>query len=399
MAKSSILTPKKTPTKRKYSGSSSVSKRRKSSKSTKKFYKALKKRNKHRGRLINVQEDKEFSNIIKRTQKVTRHQQKIINRRFKNGYSPFEKFITDQIQLTGESEFNKCKWIWRSAAGSEVIEECFANFPHELLAPGGKQAITSEYYIRSRDQTIYFDKVNMKYEIMNPTNYDMNLVVYNIVYKENHQGSSSDGYYESSTNNNYSTGTANPIKLMQDGLDSIQSSGYIVTTPTNMLLNDINLKPTMSYPFNMYCKILKKQIFRLQPGATMTHIFKFKPKALINNGYVGYKYKQNSLQPIKNVTCGCLFKFYGQISSTGESGTANIRKVANASGRLTLKETREYKWYCMTPKYNYVFRNNTNEWAPTDETMEVVNDVTIKPIQEINTDPDDNDPGHLTPPE
>lgn len=390
MAKSSLLTPRKTPTKRKFSGKARKSKRfKKRGVSKKKFYKKLKKHNRG-GRTINVAEDKEFANVIKRSQKVSNYQQKLINRRFKNGYSPFEKITTKQIQLTSDAEFNKCKWIWRVAADNSFVKTCFDNFPVDSNTVGGNNLGTTDIYVKSEEQSIYINKINMEYEIMNPTNYDITLVIYDIVYKEDLNKDVSVGYYESSSDSSLTGG--NPIKLIDNGLKTrnINSTTYVlVSDPTQVAIDDIKCNPTMSYEFNIYCKILKKQIFRLQPGATMTHIFKYRPRALINLGYLGVKYNENNSGSMKNVTCGSLFKIYGQISGSGADSSK--LQVANASGRIMIKETNTIKWYTMTPKYNYVFRDKTSEWAPSSgEKMEVVNDSAIKTIQEVDLDDTNN---------
>lgn len=400
MAKTSYPTPKKTPSKRKYSGSSySKAKKAKKRYPSKKFYKKLKKYSKRGGRTINVQEDKEFANVIKRTQKVTRHQQKIINNRFKNGYSPFQKITTNQVQLNSGVEFNQCKWIWRSACNASFIAQLFNAFPIPTNVAGSNVSNTANLYVKSEQQSIYINKVTMKYEIMNPTNYDMNLILYDIVYKEDLAKSNSSRYYESSSKNNIVTTEGDPIVLLSKGVGAIGPADLGTADPTMLTLTDVNYKPTMSYPFNIYCKIQKKQIFRLQPGATMTHIFKFRPKALINKGYWATKYSNSSYGSIKNITCGCLFKVYGQISGTGSSDSADISNVANAAGKIMIKERMDTKWYCMTPRYNYIFKDDSGEWAPDagDETMEVINDSNIKPIQTIDLDNTNNDPGTYNP--
>lgn len=399
MAKTSYPTPKKTPTKRKYSGSSySKAKKAKKRYPSKKFYKKLKKYSKRGGRTINVQEDKEFANVIKRTQKVTRSQQKIINKRFKNGYSPFQKITTSQIQLNSGSEFNKCKWIWRCACNASFISDMFNKSPLPENTAGDTLASTANLYIKSEQQSIYLNKVEMKYEIMNPTNYDMNLIIYDIVYKEDLDKYNYSVYYENDVNNGLNASYGDPIALLNQGIEGVDNN-YQTADPTALTLTDVNYKPTMSYPFNIYCKIQKKQIFRLQPGATMTHIYKFRPKALINRGYYAVKYNNNSAGSLKNITCGCLFKIYGQISGTGETSVDDMTHVANASGKIMIKERLNSKWYFMTPKYNYVFKDETEEWTPDqdEETMEVVNDSNIKPIQTIDLDNTNNDPGTVNP--
>lgn len=415
MAKNSIYTtPKKSPKRKFSSGRVSKSKRTKKSYSAKKFSKRAAKLAKRAGKPINVANDRELNNVIKRKQKVTRTQQKIINKRFKEGYSPFTKIVTNQIQITNDDGYNKAKWIWRAAATLDFVRECFHYFPMDNSSVGAPLT-TSGYYVKSQEQSIYVGKITMQYEILNPTNVDMNLVIYDIVYKDNTINSADSDY----NSVNVASNDDNPINLMFRGYNNVSghmlstgqtsSSATVVSDPSALDINDINVKPSKSYPFNIYCKILKKQIFRLQPGATMTHIFKYDPKALINLGYMGYKFKEyfsNSstdanfatLKPaMKDVTCGSLFKFYGQISATGDD--SNREQVANIAGKLAIKENIRYKWYAMDNKFNYEFRVN-NQWTPTpgdENKMEVVNDMAVHPVQETNTVDTDNDPTQQQP--
>lgn len=418
-------TPRATP-------KSSTSKKRKSSRTSLRRHKKirrtfnLKKRAKklakiRSGKVINVANDKERLSKSYLKQKVTKSQQKAINKRFREGYSPFIKNITNQLQLTSNSEVNKCKWIWRSYGHLSDVVDAFKTFPTDTNVSGSSAVIGVDYYISSQEQSIYFNQFKYIYEIMNPTNYDMDLIIYDIVYKQdtldNH---CNNAYWESSTSNNNALAVPsqynsnnniyeNPIALINTGCHggaygtgsgvNIMISSSMLSDPTNIEFDSLNMKPTYSYPFNIYCKIIKKHRFRLQPGSTMTHVFTHKPKCMFNRGYL-YKYKntvsnavQDDYRAIKDLTSGCLFKFSGQILNSGSD--TDVTQVLNAAGKLVIKERLEIKWYAMNSKFSYIF-NSENNWNGTVSgtsklaNLEVVNSDSVKPIKEVNMDTSDN---------
>jgi len=360
-------------------------------------------------RVINVANDKEFSSKSYKKLKVTKQQQKIINKRFKGGYSPFEDRVTNSFQFVSGTQFNQSKLIWRTGTGLDIIKKAFNHFPSDTSVAGSALEATGNQYIVAQEQSIYFNKFKLKYEIYNPCNFDINLVIYDIVYKcdtddtvDNtyKNGISTAGITETSTSADTKD---DPISLMQRGLDSVQgraettsnSDSYIVAKPINGGITNIQSKPTDFYPFNIYCKIIKKHTYRLQPGATMSHTFVYNPKALINRGYMGYKYKEyfgssdSKNLGIKDFTCGCLFKTWGQIDNSGSTSTSAMTEVTTVPAKIAFKEEISVKWYCMNSKYNYIFEQD-NSWAPEGEDrakMEVVNDVNIKQMNSVNMDP------------
>jgi len=374
-------------------------------------------------KVINVAEDKEFSTRSKHKQRVTRQQQRIINKRFKQGYSPFVNNVSDVFQFTGKYDINKCKWLWRSKNTLSYVLDCFAAFPSDTITPGNSN--TGNYYLQSGDQSIYFGEFKYKYEIYNPTNIDMNLVIYDIVYKQDAlYGRCGNAYYENSSSQdnvyNSSQSTAgkgkyydNPIGLMYTGIDKIpivNSSGgatndSYVSRAIQTPLDSINLKPTQVYPFNIYCKVVRKHTYRLQPGATMTHTFISKPKQLFNRGYL-YKYdhilqsyRDNNADKyetgIKDLTCGCLFKVWGQLGSN-QAGTSS--NVLTQSGKLAIKEYFTAKWYAMNSKYNYIFNSET-AWSASEanvDALEVINNATVKTVTDTDmTDSNNNVPPNI----
>ena len=56
-------------------------------------------------------------------------------------------------------------------------------FPQIGNAPGSETSY-GNYYVSSPEQSIYINQIKYIYELMNPTNYDMDLVIYDIVYKQ-----------------------------------------------------------------------------------------------------------------------------------------------------------------------------------------------------------------------
>lgn len=395
-------TPDMSPSKTKITKKGKTSKK-KSVRYDKKANKLLKKnlrrwrKNGYRG-VINVKNDNEFYNKIVRRQKLTKTQRRKVRNRFRNGYSPFEINNINQIQITKNVANNHYKYIWRTCGGLKLLDTMFKKYPYAPNA-SGSTLDNGLGYIKSQEQSIYISEIKFEYDILNPTDYDMSLDIYDIVYKDDTYQVNESSYYED--NDNKTNAGQDPINLFYSGQYSIQKSsgsviGYgYVADPMQIAFDDIGSKPTDSYPFNIYCKIHKKQTFRLQPGATMKHVFKWKPRSLINLGYL-YKYRDYLLADnlvdiaLKNITCGSMFRIIGQISGTGSD--ANRNQVANCIAKLALKENLKIKYYCMDQKFNYIFKND-NSWTPNAvemNQMEVVTNMNVRPVQEINLVNTDN---------
>lgn len=417
-------------------------KKKKSSKKLKKSYRIPKKYrykwNKKGGKVINVKEDKQGYSKSYRKQKVTKQQQKKINKRFKEGYSPFKDVFEAGFQEVIPGATGKCKWVWRCYNNLEYLSRAWQYFP-DFRTIAGQQSeatitgstSTAARYFTSPDQAIYYNQFKQTYEIFNPTNYDMNLVIYDLVCKQDSTGSVKNANYNTfSTTDNTTSGAhtndidssaRDPVRCIEMGLSAatgaftygqtITSSGQIVADSTQKSLYDITLKPTESYPFNIYWTIVKKHTFKLQPGATLTHKFIHKPKALMTRGYWGYRYGKDMKvtdgdrqRGIKDITSGCLFKFWGQVTGSAMStkGTqqapfSDSTEVTTLSGRIMFKEYVDNRWYTMNPKYTYTFKSNVTNYAPTDEEkMQVVNDATIHPANDaemtVGPNNDETDP-------
>lgn len=371
-----------------------------------------------RGRAINVKADREGYSRSFYKQKVTTQQQRKINRCFKDRASPlidsYEKAFQDTIPMSTD----KCKWIFRCHNNLNYLMKPFTYFPWPGATAGTHmgQSANVDYYYQSPEQAIYYAQFKTKYEIYNPTNYDLNLVIYDIVCKQDTTDATEDNYYSygEADMTGYSTSRGNPIRLIELGLQKqtgllsnpTDSTEIVNTTAYTLVANSndkhiytISLKPTESYPFNIYWTIVRKHTFKLQPGATMTHTFVHKPKALMNLGYMGYRYGKdlkmsgNNLdgdakRGIKDITSGCLFKYWGQVTGTAESTgtgtgvTQNTTQVVNLSGRIMFKEFVENKAYAIAPKYKYTWSYKNDPQVSNEETLPVVNDVTIKPAED-----------------
>ena len=407
--------------------SKTKTKKTKTSHSTKQFKKNWKKSKRFRksrgSRAINVKEDKEGYSKSYLKQKVTKQQQKIINKRFKNGHSPFTDSYVNQFQDTVYNEMDKCKWIWRTQSTLTTILKAFQYFPSQGNAPGGS-AVVGDVYQNSSDQSIYFNQFKYRYEILNPTDYDMNLVIYDIVCKQDTEYEAKNFSYNT-TENGFSSATTppntainylvakDPIRAIYQGLNKqdvllngASSVSTLVADPNAKNIYDINLKPTESYPFNIYYKIVKKHTFKLQPGASLTHTFIHKPKALMNRGYLGYRFAKelNATNAgstrdiaVKDITSGCLFKYWGQVSGKGDSSlTKNTTtgvitsqahdEVWQLSGRLMFKEFIDIHWCAMDQKFNYRFNNNQSKTTSgiAEESLEVVNKSHIQSVNAMD---------------
>lgn len=434
--------PRKTPRKRRNSGASRTAKRARSTRSRgfrvrrvsrlvsarrRNFKKTARKKrfiiNFPGGRAINVKEDREGFTKTYHRQPVTAQQQKIINKRFKNGYSPFKDFIESKFQLTTDSAVDQAKWVWRTINSLNYIVKMWQSYPQPGTTVGTIATTAANSYAYGQDQAIYINQFTYRYEIYNPTNYDMNLVIYDIVYKDDTEYKVENAYIDGSdvSGDSY-TNSSNPIALISEGLNS--KSAYLgdgsgsavqyagVSDPNAKALTDITLKPTESYPFNIRCKIIKKHTYRLQPGASMVHKFVHKPKCLLNRGYYAYRYGKNLMAnptgssapytpavtrniAMKDITSGCLFKVWGCITGTGAtSGDTKHIEVCNLTGKLMIKEQITAKWDAMDQKFTYTFKTDNAPMTFTTsqkEKLEVITKAQVKTAMEVDQTASNNE--------
>lgn len=407
---------KKTSSKKKVRG--------KSRNRTKTFKKTKFRKNKNY-RKYNVKEDRDGYSKTYFKQKVTNQQQKKINRRFKNGYSPFKIEVKDSYQDTIPENTGVCKYYWLSANGLNDVSYMFNKQARVLgqysLSDNGTMSNPVNNFPRTNaGQEIYVSKVDRKLEIFNPSNYDMNMEIFDLVCKQDTLKNINNYYYipnletardQFSNLNTPRTNASNPIRLMYEG--TVSQLGYVTTDPiispetqqtvvgdpNQLNVYDINFHPSDSYPFNIYWKIVGKKTIKLQPGAIHHHRYVHKPKALVSRGYFGYRYAdhlgyQNDSDfrniGLENISSGTLIKVWGQVAGTNYSYVPpseipvpieqNHHDATTLSGRIVyqLYETKHY--YLMDQKIQYTIKEDRNEYVPLDEEEDliVVNDVTIK---------------------
>lgn len=400
-------------------------KRVKKPKYTKDWRKRYIKLNKRKSRRsINVANENEvYTTTFKRT-RTSKKKRNMLRKLFRTGYNPFTYRGTSGLQLTETTRFNKCKWIFRGALGLNQVKEVMRNQIGDQVI--GNTLPVDNTYVKSGNNYCCFYTSVLKQEITNPTNYDMNLVLYDIVYKddcpyancarsyfETWNANSADstaensiGLLDSSTNVN----SGDPISLIHKGLTnmsanaSIDSStaSYVVGKTTAGAIDEIQTNPTDSHLFNIYCRIVKKKVYRLQPGASLIHKFVFKPKKLMSRGTFGLKYSryfanygsgigsQDVDIGIKGLTHGTLMKVWGQVVNSGEDDARN--EVGYVPGKLSVKEFWDIKCYFMDQRGEFIKYENSS-WYPTTLNMnkvEVVNDVSLKTIKKTNLTPADN---------
>lgn len=378
------------------------------------------------GGTYNIKADQERKTYTYYKQKVTKLQQKKINSRFRKDDS--QKYvITNDYQFvdTIPQQTNMTKWLWVTHNGFEFLSKSFAISPEMSTGQTNDSlaSITNSFSRKTnKDQAIYFNKFKSVYEIFNPCNYDMNVVIYDVVCKKDTLQDASTMYAsDKSVNDAERYYKGDPISLMYHGTDAIKGpypSGVGGSNTTVQVsdsisgsIYDVAFKPTESYAFNMHYTIVGKKRIRLQPGATMEHHFTYKAKNLMNRGYYAYQYSDfaNSVAPnqpinnkaIENFTCGTLFKVWGQISgstltkantdamTSGEMPIIqdNHHAVVNLSGRFMIKENYKQEFYLCNPKITFTQHQTSALWAPTDEeTLGIPTSIKIEEAQDdINT--------------
>lgn len=383
------------------------------------------------GGVFNIKSDQERKTFTYYKQKVTKQQQRKINRRFKSNTTNKYTINCDYPLVdTVPQTTNTCKWFWQCHNTLDYLSRAFAYNPDDSGNMGGTmQTVTGLSKALATEQAIYFNKFRRTFEIFNPTNYDMNVVIYDIVCKKNtFQKATSSKAIKGNPSDSLSYVLGDPISLMYHGMNGVKgpyrglggNQNTVQVSPEtygdeNSIFN-ISYKPTMSYWFNMHWTIVGKKVIRLQPGATCQHTYLYKAKNLMNRGYYAYNYASEAevnattASPpeiaIENFTIGTLFKVWGQISGSTESQwpadheagdgltpvQANAKAVVNLSGRIMIKEIQDDTFYQCNPKYSYKLMNTDSNWKPTDEEeLNIPTNVTIKQADDETTN---EDPGY-----
>ena len=370
---------------------------------------------------LNVKADTEGYFKTYKKQKVSKKIQNKINRFFKLQYTPFSKVWELAYTDTVPGSTDNCKYMWFTGSTMSEISEAWSKFTvpttitHKLNDSWNTTTNTA-YQAIGGEQLLYWAQSSMNYQIYNPANYDMTVVIYDIICKQDTQGTVSSLSINNITQNDdyvrlSQVGDFNPVNCMYQS--TIPHSAYYPTTnidtptgypaqisdATQLETFNIQMSPTNSYKFNLYWKIIKKRVIKLQPGATFTHVFTYKPKFLMERAKWYYNYpdqfrnNQTDYQKLltsglKNITCGSLFKYYGQIS--GSTYTKNDdhemddkNKVVNLSGRLMIKCSFENRWYYGVGNVKFQMKGNIGYNNPGDEEkFLVVNDVSIKEAED-----------------
>ena len=401
--------------KRKSTKSKSKQKKAKRVDYKKRIYRKIKKFNKKRAKLINVDANKQVTTHSYVKKAVNYKKQKKINNKFNQGYSPFLNVYTNYYQETTKTEIDRSKYVWfNKGTLQEVYNYALKATSVGTTLPTQTPGQSNGYLINGQDMSIYISRIKYRYEISNPSNYDQTIVIYDLVCKNDTISQSTSCYYNATADNsiNYfqygvnTTQDYDPISLMRLGSEAVQgkvpSNGdFTVTDPSQMDFYDIKYTPTMSYPFNIYWKVARKHMYTLQPGSSLTHVFTYRPKQILTRGYLGYKYASylqqanNTAVPIgiKDITAGSLFKYWGQLAGSGEdTNNSGHNEVINLSGAITIKCDTEIKWYRMDPKFTYIYREKESNNAAnlSVNNMEVINDTTIKPVQTADNDNTNN---------
>lgn len=377
------------------------------------------------GGTVNVKADAERWTRTYYKQKVTNLQQKRINKRFRSDNASKVVYENDYpITETVPQQLNTCKWIWFCHNDLTFVRSAWSHFtpPAAEYTNLGNPVVAGNSLapIANKEQAIYFNKIRSIYEIFNPTNYDMNVTIYDIVCKEDHvrpiQTDMTKALvsFEENMGTDVINNNSNPIALMYHGSQGVEdpNGGWQVGRDnTGESIYDIQFKPSTSYPFNLTWTIVGKKNIRLQPGASFNHKFTYKCKNLMQRGYYGYQYMEhlnagqnqvhtNTNTPVKGFTCGSLFKVWGQISGSTESGLVGLdetptqtipKGVVNLSGRIMIKEFYKLEYYNCAPKYSYKMVNTTSTWRPEDE--EELTIPTVIDMQPIQDELPDNDQG------
>ena len=381
-------------------------------------------------RQLNVKSDQDAYLKTYKKQKVSKKLQNKINRFFKLQNSPYSKVWELAYTDTVPGATDSCKYMWFTGSTMSEISEAWSHFSvptsiNTFLNDSWNTQTNSRFQVFGGEQMIYWAQSSMNYQIYNPANYDMTVVIYDIVCKQDTQGTvDSLSINNKTANNDYArlseVADFNPINCIYQS--TIGHSAYYpslsVETPANFPAQisddtqlspfNIQMAPTNSYKFNLYWKVIKKRVIKLQPGATFTHVFTYKPKYLMERAKWYYNYPdqfrntQNDYQKLitsglKNITCGTLFKYYGQISGSTKTNSSNNEmddrnKVVNLSGRLMIKCSFENKWYYGVGNTKFKLKGNIGYNNPGDEEKYlVVNDVSIKTAEDEPAGQENND--------
>ena len=126
----------------------------------------------------------------------------------------------------------------------------------------------------SGDNKLYIGAIRTVYELLNPTNYQMEVNIYDIVLKREPQNR---------IDIDDLLNTSNPLSLWGTESTNLEKQiKDIVILNENCGIFSNGEVPTKSHSFNLFWKIKRKHTIIMDPGSTHKHIFVYKPKRLIS---------------------------------------------------------------------------------------------------------------------
>lgn len=267
---------------------------------------------------------------------------------------------------------------------------------------------TYEYnWTNGPEQAMYIGKCVYEFTVSNPTNYTMNVVIYDLVAKhdflqpvrkaitihnEDNEGGESCSFPP----------IPNPVGCMYTGSNALQLPStettvkYEIsdttvdknptdnTTQQNITFNQVGKWPSSYYTFNYFWKIKNKKTVQLAPGASVKHNLIINYGKLVTQGSFYYKFANhpNAKALIENsglvagLTHSVLFGFYGQVA--GDSNEGFSEKVGHLPGRYHLcKRSKEKIYYGVGQSQKVtVTRNDRKKFSET--AAEVITEVDVE---------------------
>lgn len=189
----------------------------------------------------------------------------------------------------------------------------------------------------SGDNKLYIGAIRTVYELLNPTNYQMEVNIYDIVLKREPQNR---------IDIDDLLNTSNPLSLWgtESTLLEKQTKDIVILNENCGIFSNGEV-PTKSHSFNLFWKIKRKHTIIMDPGSTHKHVFVYKPKRLISQEEYDKVLKiagdETAKYTIAKLTHGTLFGIKGQIAM--DSSKKNDHNyVNNLEGKMAIKKITNY---------------------------------------------------------
>ena len=189
----------------------------------------------------------------------------------------------------------------------------------------------------SDDNKLYIGAIRTVYELLNPTNYQMEVNIYDIVLKREPQNR---------IDIDDLLNTSNPLSLWgtESTLSEKQTKDIVILNENCGIFSNGEV-PTKSHSFNLFWKIKRKHTIIMDPGSTHKHVFVYKPKRLISQEEYDKVLKiaddETAKYTIAKLTHGTLFGIKGQIAMDS-SKTNDHNYVNNLEGKMAIKKITNY---------------------------------------------------------